>query len=485
MRLTVHGVAGGCRYSVDVTPDPTPDDRPGAAPEPDGAPAAEELEHENEELLHEKDDLEHQNEELRRELAGKDRPRRRGRTISAWVLLVLACLLAVLSVVVVYARNEVLNTDTFVSTLAPLAKDRAVQTAVATRVSDSLVSQVDLEQRVKNALPARADFLATPITSTVKSATYTIVLKLAQSSQFQTLWEQALRRSHEQVDNLLTGQKVGALAATNGEVTVDLSQVESKAKQVLASHGLSVFDKVPQYTGAPYVLFQSEQLAKLQRWVKFLDRLALVLPVLALILFAVSVVLAKDRRRGLVHAAAGLAVSMALLLVAANVGRNQYLSSLRPGQSEPATAAVIDTVDASLLDTVRTVLVVAAIVAIVAFVVGLAPVRRWMAHRELPRWLTAGRAHDTVADHRKAFQWLVVVIGLVVLVLWNQPTAKVAVIVVLVTLLFVVLVGLYGRSVPAGGAPPPSGDGTSDGTASPSDGPPAADPALPTGVAAP
>ena len=46
---------------------------------------------------------------------------------------------------------------------------------------------------------------------------------------------------------------------------------------------------------------------------------------------------------------------------------------------------MIDTVDASLLDTVRTVLVVAAIVAIVAFVVGLAPVRRWLAHRELPR----------------------------------------------------------------------------------------------------
>ena len=248
--------------------------------------------------------------------------------------------------------------------------------------------------------------------------------------------------------------------------------METKAKQALASHGLSVFNKVPQYTGAPYVLFQSDQLAKLQRWVKFLDRLALVLPILALILFAVSVVMAKDRRRGLVHAASGLAVSMAVLLVAANVGRNQYLQSLRPGQSRPATAAVIDTVDASLLDSVRTILVLAAVVAIVAFVVGLGPVRRWMAHRELPAWLATGRVHDTVAAHRTAFQWLVVVLGLVVLVLWNQPTALVAVIVVLVTFFFVIVVGLYGRTPAASGPSSPPGDGSTPGTPPPSGGAP-------------
>ncbi len=442
-----------------MTPDSPADDQDGAADEPDVV----ELEHENQVL-------EQQNEALRQELATTGRPRQRGRTIGAWVLLVLACLLAVLSVVVVYARNELLNTDTFVSTLAPLAKDPAIQGAVATRVSDSLVNQTDLKQRVESALPARADFLTTPITSTVKTATHTIVLQLVQSSQFQKLWEQALRRSHEQLDNLLTGQKVGALSASNGQVTVDLSQVETKAKQVLASHGLSVFDKVPQYTGAPYVLFQSDQLRKLQRWVRFLDRLALVLPIVALVLFALSVVLARDRRRGLVHAAAGLAVSMALLLVAANVGRNQYLQSLMPNQSKSATAAVIDTVDASLVDSVRTVMVVAAIVALVAFVVGIGPVHRWLAERRQPTWMTGGPAHDTVAAHRGAFQWLVVVLGLVVLVLWSEPTVKVAVIVALVTLLFVVLVGLFGRR--AGPAAGPRGD----------DGPPT-DTVAPTGAA--
>jgi hypothetical protein len=332
-------------------------------------------------------------------------------------------------------------------------------------VSESLVAKTDVEQRIKDALPARADFLANPISGAVQTATYQITLKLVQSSQFQHLWDQALRNSHAQLDNLLLGEKVGAFQSTNGQVTVDLTQVESAAKEQLSARGLSVFDKVPNYTGAPLVLFQSDQLAKIQRWVKFLNRLALVLPIVSVLLFAVAVVLARDRRRGLVHAASGLFVSMALLLIAANVGRNQYLSSLKVTQSKATTAAIIDTVDAALLDTVRTVLVVAGFVALVAFVVGLGPVRRWMQERTMPSWLSGGPVHDTVAAHRKAFQWGVLVLGLVILVLWNQPTVAVALVLVLLTLFVVMLVGLYGGQRPTGEQPPEVGPGSSPDTA--------------------
>ncbi len=411
-------------------------------------------------LRHEVEVLAQENETLRHEVGADTGPRkRRGKTIASWVLIVLACLLAVLSVVVVYARNELLNTDTFVATVAPLAKDPNVQHTVATKVSESLVAKTDVEQRVKSALPSQAGFLANPITGAVQTATYQITLKLVQSSQFQSLWETAVRASHAQLDNLLLGNKVGAFQSTNGQVTVDLSQVENAAKQQLAAKGLSVFDKVPNYTGAPFVLFQSDQLAKLQRWVRFLNHLALVLPIVTILVFAGAVLLARDRRKGLVHAASGLAVSMALLLVAANVGRNQYLSSLKVSQSRATTAAVIDTVDAVLLDTVRTVLIVAAIVAIVAFVVGLGPVRRWMRTRTMPSWLSSGPVHDAVAAHRKAFQWGVLVLGLVILVLWNQPTVAVALVIVLLTLFVVMLVGLYGGRRTSDGRPPEVGPG--------------------------
>ena len=426
------------------------------------------MEHDVGALEHQNEELEHENEILRHELATsgqvKGGPRkRRGRAIASWVLIVFACLLAVLSVVVVYARNELLNTDTFVATVAPLAKDPNVQHTVATKVSDNLVARTDVEKRVKNALPTRAGFLADPITGAVHTATYQITLKLVQSAQFQHLWEQALRRSHAQLDNLLLGDKVGAFQSTNGQVTVDLTQIENAAKRKLSARGLTVFNKVPNYTGAPFVLFQSKQLAKLQGWIKFLNHLALALPIVSILMFAGAVLMARDRRRGFVHAASGLFVSMALLLIGANVGRNQYLSSLKVTQSKATTAALIDTVDAALLDTVRAVLVLAGVLALAAFVIGLEPVRRWMRERTMPLWVSSGPVYGFVSGYRRAIQWGVLVLGLVVLVLWNQPTVKVALFIVLLTLFVVMLVGIYGGKRQSAGESPDEASSTGQG----------------------
>lgn len=74
----------------------------------------------------------------------------RWRRIASWVLVVLACLLAVVSVMVVFVRNQLLNTDAYVSTMAPLATNPAIQTQIATRVSDGLVTRTDLSHRVRN-----------------------------------------------------------------------------------------------------------------------------------------------------------------------------------------------------------------------------------------------------------------------------------------------------------------------------------------------
>ncbi len=136
---------------------------------------------------------------------------------------------------------------------------------------------------------------------------------------------------------------------------------------------------------------------------------------------------------------------MALILVIVAVARNQYLSGLDPSRSKPANAAVIDTISAGLLDTVRTVLVLSALAALIAFLVGNATVRRFFANRSWPAWTTSGRAHDFVSAHRGALQWSALGIALFILVVWNNPTLLVAVVVVLVALAVVGLIGLWGR----------------------------------------
>ncbi len=414
------------------------------------------------------EELQHENDELK-QAEGATKPDKgpRWRRILSWVLVVLACLLAVISVFVVFARNQLLNTDAYVSTVAPLATNPAIQTQVATRVSEELIARTNLNSRVKNALPAKAGFLATPITDEVKSVTYLVTLKVVQSPQFEKAWVAANRASHKQLVNVLTGTQQGAVSTRNGRITIDLSQVEVKAKQALDARGITVFDKIPAVRGLNYVLFQSDSLVHVQKLVKFLNKLAIVLPIITLLFFAGAIVLARNRRRGLVRSAVGLALSMALILILIAVARSQYLAGIKPPQSPAAQSAVLDIVTANLRNGVRIILIVAALIAIIGLIAGNHWVRSKVGAAGKPGWLTGGPVHDFVAAHRKALQWGVLAVGLVILVIWGNPTTLVAVVVVLVTLAVVGLVGLYaGRgtrvaaAAPTGGAPTSGGGGT-------------------------
>jgi hypothetical protein len=430
---------------------------PTADGERGGAGPAEDLE-----VLHQTvDQLTRENEALKAsgDPPAKGKAKRRATTTVSWVLLVLACLLAVVSVLTVFVRNQLLNTDTYVATMAPLASNPAVQTQLATRVSEELIARTDLQARVKDVLPARAGFLAEPIAAQVQNATYTIALRVVQNEKFEQLWIAANRASHKQLVALLTGSSEGAISSKDGKVTIDLGRVEVTLKKDLAAKGITVFNNVPAVKGVDYVLFQSSDLPKIQRLTKALNSLAVLLPILTLLLLAASVVLARNRRRGLVRAAAGLALSMVVVLVVVNVARNQYLSGVNPSGKRAAQAAVIDTVSAPLTDGVRTVLIVAAVVAVLVVIVGLAVVQRLVSGRRLPGWMTGGPVHGFAVAHRKGLQWGVLAVGLLILVVWNKPTVLVAIVVVLVTLAVVGLVGLFATRRPVA---PPGGSGPAD-----------------------
>jgi hypothetical protein len=188
-----------------------------------------------------------------------------------------------------------------------------------------------------------------------------------------------------------------------------------------------------------------------------------------LLCFAGVVLLTLNRRRGLVRAAAGLAISMAVVLAVAAVARSQYLSSLRPDQSKDAASAVFDAISALLLDSVRTILILAALVAVGAIVAGNRWVRSWWAARHWPEWMIQGPVPGFVGEHRRGLQWATLGVGLLVIVAWSDPTTLVVVVVVLVTLAVVGLLGLYAgrRSSPPPATTGPGLPGTGPGAGGP------------------
>jgi hypothetical protein len=356
------------------------------------------------------------------------------------VLVVVACILSVVSVVTVFTRNQLLNTDTYVKTVAPLASNPAIQTQIAKQVSENLINRTNVETRVKDALPPKAGFLATPVTSGLETVINELALKAVQSQQFYELWVAANRASHKQLVAVLTGSSEGSVSSRNGRVTIDLSQVEVTVKKKLDAKGITVFDKVPAVKGLDFVLFQSKDLVKVQRVTKLLNDLAIVLPIITLLCLAASIALAHNRRRGLVRAAGGLAFSMAAVLVVMAVARHQYLSGLSPNQSVAANQAVIDTVTATLRLGLRIILGVSILIAVVALLAGNRRLRVWASRGDRPD----NPVHRFAVRHRKSLQWGILGLALLVLVVWSEPTTLVAVIVVAISLVLIGLVGFYG-----------------------------------------
>lgn len=409
-----------------------------------------------------------------------EKPRARWRSVTASVLVVLACLLAPLSVVAVWARSQVSDTDRYVQTVAPLAQDPAVQSAVADDVTRIVFQYVDVQGIASDAvaalsakgLPPRVteglQALTVPIANGVQSFTRTEVGKVLASPQFATVWAQANRVAHQQLVGLLSGEQGGALTSQNGTVTLNLGPVVAQVKQRLIADGYSVASRIPDVNRS-IVLVQSDKVTKAQGLYRTLNTLGVWLPVIAVVLFAAGVYVAKGHRRTLLYGSLGIVVSMLALGVALSLARSAYLDGVPPDVlPREAASNVFDTLVRFLRTSLRTVAVLGLVLAIGAFFTGPAPtaVRTRSA---LGRGITAMRggaeAHGVTTGRFgewvfRAKRWLrlvVIAIGALVIIFWPYPTGVVIVVTAILVLVGVGLVELLGRPPAAATVPAPRG----------------------------
>src|SRR5690242_5051625 len=152
-------------------------------------------------LQEEVDRLKAANEKLANKAARKARWRGAG---SAF-LLVLGCGLAALSVVAIWLKVTLLDTDRYVSTVAPLAAQPSVQNAVATKINTAIDQKLDVQGLARQALPDQADFLAPAIATGFQSIVHSKVNEFVHSPKFQQLWTESNRGAHDRVLALLEG----------------------------------------------------------------------------------------------------------------------------------------------------------------------------------------------------------------------------------------------------------------------------------------
>jgi hypothetical protein len=372
---------------------------------------------------------------------------------------VLAGLLAILSVLLIWVRDQLLDTDTWVNTMAPVAASPAVQSAIANDVTNQIFEKGDVQTRVRDNLPPNAAFLAAPLTNQLRSFTTDAAKKYLASDRFQNRWNDINRRVHGAVVVVLTGGQKGRISTSGGKVTLDLSSVTSDVQDRLQSSGISALQNVNLGNGQ-ITLLSSPNLQKIQGAVKVLKGIAFVFPVLALGCLVGATFLSEDRRRGLLAAAVGLGVSMVVLLALIAILRNVYLDEVVSSRL-PADAAsdIYNAIVHFVRQSAQVVFAVGVIVAAGAVLAG--PSRVAVTTRRTVRggldslkesaqdrgW-DFGPVGTWVGRNRRALQMGVLVFAFLVLLIWSHPTAWVVLGLLLIVALLLAVIELL-RRVPA------------------------------------
>ena len=407
------------------------------------------------------------------------KPRRqRWRSVVATLLIVIGCILAPISVVAVWTKNLVTDTDRYVTTVAPLARDPAIQSAIADKITAEIFMHLDVAGVTNQAVDALAErglpplvanqlhALSEPLASGVEGFVRTEVGKVVASEAFINAWTTANRAAHQALVAALTGETREGITIENDTVSINLGPIIAEVKQRLVDRGFGLASRIPNVNPS-FVLVQSDYIARARGAFNLLNAIGNWLPVVALIFLALGIYVAKGHRRALVGVGLGLAAGMVVLALGLTLFRTIYLNELPLGVlTRDAAAAFYDTLVRFLRLGLRTVLVFGLVIALAAFFTGrsITAVRAragvskgigWMRGGAESVGFRTGPVGAWVYRYKRVLWIAVIAIAALVLVFWDQPTGRVIIGLTLAVLVALVIIEFLGRP-PTLAAPEPS-----------------------------
>jgi hypothetical protein len=328
--------------------------------------------------------------------AAEPAPTGRARRGIALALIFVASLLSFLALPAVWLDRQALNTDNWTETSSELLENEAIRTQVANYLVDQIYANVDVQGELAKVLPPRAAPLAGFAAGGLQQIADDGVRNLLGRPVPQQAWEAANRRAHTLLLKVLDGGG-DVVGTSGGEVTLDLKALLTQTANRFGVGG-RIEQKLPASAGE-IVILKSDQLETAQNAVDLLETAAVVLVVLALLLFALAVFLAQGWRREALRACGfGLVAAGALALIARSVAGDYVVDSLATTDAVRPAVEATWTIGTSLLVQAATATVwYGVVIVLVAWLAG--PTRLATAVRRLkapflrePRYAWGGLA---------------------------------------------------------------------------------------------
>ena len=264
-----------------------------------------------------------------------DRPARR--RVLPLTLITIGSVLALLAIFALWANRQLLDTDNWTETSSELLENDEIRGQLAIFLVDELYANVDVPAELAEAFPPRLQPLAGPAAGALQDLGVRAVDTLLERPRPQALWEQANRRAHARLLQVVEDGGGDAVSTGGGNVTLDLKALLEQTSERFGVGG-RLADRLPE-DAAQITLLKSDELELAQDGVRFLKALAIILLILSIGLLALGVYLARGRRREALRACGiGLILAGAAALIARSLAGDAVVGLAKTAAVEPALA---------------------------------------------------------------------------------------------------------------------------------------------------
>ena len=366
---------------------------------------------------------------------------------------VFVCLLTVLGLAaftgymaVHWVERQVLTTSSWVQVVGPLPKDERVATALSSYTVDKLVTATDLQNKIEEALPERASFLAAPLTDQLETRLHNRTKQVIQSDRFESIWTEVNRRASQRLLASARGE-LPADATQQARLNLDLPALKQTVSDILDKRGITRPTNDTKSVGLSVNLKTS--LDKLKMYIQRIDFLNAILWLVAVACLLGALVLTYARRKLLLVMSSSVIVIALLQLIGVKALRPYILDLIEQSSYRPAVGVVYDTLIASFRDTAITAFVLGIVVFLLAFFLHGPILRR---SKAIAGWMKAapksvvGQFYLRVRRLTRIYRWqimgVIAVLGLAVLAFAVELTWTTSLRTVLLTIILLELVNL-------------------------------------------
>jgi hypothetical protein len=268
--------------------------------------------------------------------AATPKPLSRKRRIVVWTLVVLATVLALVSILTTWVNRQVLDNTAWNNATSQAIQDPQVQTALGDFTVNQLYENINVTQALQQHLPPALKPLAPQLAGALQGPAARAVTLLLQRPRVQSAFIQASSVAHEKLVNVLEDKTGHGISTGNGVVTLNAHELVT---EVGAQLGLSsdVLAKLPNKVGT-ITLMKSDQLSTAQTGVRAIHVLSIWLLIGVLVLYGFAIYIARGARRAtLRNAGLGLALVGLITLVIRRLLGNYIVGALATPGYQPAT----------------------------------------------------------------------------------------------------------------------------------------------------